>query len=388
MNILLIDRFFLPNIGGAEFVFTLIGEALARSGHKVWVITNKYENYESPKKENIHIKYISSPQIITENKHWELKDKIRFTLNAVKAGISIIRKENIQIIHSNPTYPAIVGSILSFLTSTPHCIIIHGVRPLKSGALQEILKKNEKSKINSSAISFLTKFIFYLKSSAIHTVSEATKDDLLKLGVKKPIYIIPNAIQVKEAEKIETNPFQLVHVSRLIEYKNIQTAIKAINIVKRTFQKVILFIVGEGPYRKNLEELVSKLDLKDNIIFKGHVSDEVKTKLIASSQALLFPSINEGFGMVILEAFTQKKPVLVSNLRPMSDIVKDKKTGLVIHPFDEQEWANSIEEIFKDPKKTENMGHAGRNLLEERHNLEKYAQQIIAMYKKIIKNKD
>lgn len=385
MHILLIDRFFLPNIGGGEFVFTLIGEALAKSGHKVWVITNKYQNYESPKHENIQIKYISSPQTISANKGWGLNEKICFTLNAIKAGISIIKKEKIQMIHSNPTYPAIVGSFLSFLTSTPHCITIHGVRPLKSGALQERLKK---SKINSSAISFVSKFIFYLKSSAIHTVSKATKDDLFKLGIKKPIYIIPNAIKVNEPQQIETNPFQLVHVSRLVDYKNIQTAINAINIVKKNFPKVSLYVLGEGPYRDTLEELVTTLDLKDNVIFKGHVSDEVKTKLVASSQALLFPSINEGFGMVILEAFEQKKPVLVSNIRPMSDIVENKKTGLVISPFDEQEWANSIEHIFRHPQKAESMGLAGRCLLEERYNQEKYAQQIITMYEKIIKNKD
>jgi len=108
-----------------------------------------------------------------------------------------------------------------------------------------------------------------------------------------------------------------------------------------------VLIVGDGPHRKTLESLVSELNVQNNVKFVGYVSNDKKYSLLASSQALLFPSLCEGFGLVILEAFSQQKPVLVSDTKPLSDIISHKKNGFVLSQDDENEWAKAIIEIIQ-----------------------------------------
>jgi len=106
------------------------------------------------------------------------------------------------------------------------------------------------------------------------------------------------------------------------------------------------------------------------------------------SQAFIFPSLVEGFGLVILEAFACKKPVLVSNVRPSSDIVEDKITGFVVSPDDENKWAEAIEQIIKEPEKAHKMGNAGRNILEKKYNVQIMQNKILQMYREVIKSAD
>ena len=143
-------------------------------------------------------------------------------------------------------------------------------------------------------------------------------------------------------------------------------------------------IIGDGPYRKTLENLVDNLELRDNVSFKGTIIDEEeKNKMIVSSQALLLPSYYESFGLVILEAFSQKKPAIVSDLKPLSEIVEHNKTGLVVPPHNEKEWAKTLEYAVSHPQEIAIMGERGRNVLEEQYNLDVFWNRISKMYKDI-----
>ena len=375
MNILLLTRYFSKEVGGGYYLFSIIAKLLAKNGHKVWVITNKVKGIENPKHDNIKIIFLSS-QSINEIQYWSQKDKIRYFLLAIRKGLGIVKKEKIDVIHSNAIYPIFAGSILSALTSTPHIKTIHDLHSLeiKNSSSEGGLRK------------FLEKIMIKSVSSAIHTVSDATKDDLIKFGATKPIYVIPIGIPIKKVEEIQLEPYQLVCIGRLAAHKNIQVAIKAIKIVKKSFPKVSLIIIGDGEYKKNLQQLVDELDLQDNVVFKDQTSEGEKIKLLASSQALLFPSLIEGFGIVILEAFMQKKPVLVSNLSPMTDIVEHEKTGLIVPINDEKTWAKFIESVLRDPRNAQNMGEVGRKVFEERYGDENMTRKMTQIYEEIIKD--
>jgi len=100
----------------------------------------------------------------------------------------------------------------------------------------------------------------------------------------------------------------------------------------------------------------------------------------------VFPSLLEGFGLVILEAFEFKKPILVANISPLSDIVDHGKTGFVISPQDEKEWAKSMEMIIKEPEKAVKMGESGRKVLEEKYDPKLMCQKVMNMYEDIIRD--
>jgi len=91
MNILLISYNFLPGFEGSTSLITIIADLLAKSGHKVWVITHKFEGLEYQTHPNIKIVFVSSELPFGENKTSLLKT-IRFTLAAIRAGLKIIKK--------------------------------------------------------------------------------------------------------------------------------------------------------------------------------------------------------------------------------------------------------------------------------------------------------
>lgn len=387
MKILLLSQFFSTTKGGGEHVFSVISKSLANDGHKIWVITNEIKGEKYPIHENIKIIKVSPRLEYQGGLPPGFNDNLRYAFNAIRKGFSIIKKEKIDIIHSNNFAPALAGSLLSSLTRIPHITTIHDVFSLcGKDYWKKWGKQTNISKLNVLLAPFFEKMMIRIKINAIHTVSDATKNDLEKFGAKKPIYVIPNSIEFNNVNIVESEPFQFVYVGRLVFYKNLEIIIKAIKIVKESYPDIKLIIVGDGPYRKNLEKFVFELKLNKNIEFMGYVSTDEKIKQIATSQALMFPSLCEGFGLVILEAFSQRKAVLVSDLPPLSNIVSHKKTGLVIPPHNEQEWANAMLSIIREPEKSQSMGLEGRKVLEEQYNPEKMKEKILQMYHENIKS--
>ena len=126
--------------------------------------------------------------------------------------------------------------------------------------------------------------------------------------------------------------------------------------------------------------LTSKLGLESNIEFKGQVSEDEKMRLIASSTAMVFPSLCEGFGLVILEAFSQNKAVIVSDVRPLSDIVTHEVNGYVLNPYDGTVWADYFIKIMTNPDEVIKLGKNGNDLLKDKYNQDLMYKKIISMY--------
>ena len=387
MNILLLSQFFSTTRGGGEYVFSVIAKKLAED-NKVYVITNKIagENYQEHK--NINVIFVPPVLQYKGGLPPGFSDNIRYSINAIRQGLKIIKNENIDIIHSNNFAPALAGSILSSLTSKPHITTVHDVFSLcGKNYWKEWGRQSDVSRLNVWLAPFFERFMIKLRYNCIHTVSEATKEDLLKFGAKKPIHVIHNAIEPTQVSNATPNPLQFVYVGRLVFYKNLEVAIKAVDIARKAESRIKLVLVGSGPHRKTLEEMVKKLGLEKNIEFRGYVTAEEKSKIIAESATLVFPSLCEGFGLVILEAYEKKKPVLVSDIKPMSDIVSDGVTGHVLDPHDEKKWAQALLEIIKNPDKAVMAGQNGYQRLESDYSQDSMYQKVAKMYDEVLKQK-
>ncbi|MGI0087150.1 MAG: glycosyltransferase family 4 protein [Nitrosotalea sp.] len=388
MNVLLLSQFFSTTRGGGEYVFSLVAKKLAENNHKIFVITNKIEGEDYKDIKNIQVIFV--PPILQYKGGLPpgFADNIRYTINTIRQGLKIIKKENIDIIHSNNFAPALAGSILSTITSKPHITTVHDIFSLcGKNYWKKWGDQSDISRLNVWLAPFFEKLMIKLRYDCIHTVSETTREDLIKFGAKKPIHVIHNSIEPSQASNATPNPLQFVYVGRLVFYKNLEVAIKAIDIVKDIEPKVKLVLVGSGPHKNTLEEMVKKSGLEQNIEFKGYVTAEEKARIIAESAALVFPSLCEGFGLVILEAYEQKKPVLVSDIKPMSDIVQNTTTGYVLDPYDEKEWAQAILGIIKNPDQAKITGNKGYQKLATDYSQESMYQKITKMYQEVLSSK-
>ena len=363
-----------------------MAKKLAENNHQVWIITNKIEGEIYSFHKNIKIIFVPPVLKYQGGLPPSIKDNIQYFLNSTKAGIGVIRKNNIDIIHSNNFTPAFAGSFISFLMAKNHITSIWDIFTLCGcDYWEKWVKQTGVSKINQFIGPIFEKLILKIKCDAFHTISNASKDDLIKFGAKKPIYIIDPTIDEASNENTPQNNKQFIFVGRAVFYKNIEVLINAMKLVKD--KNIKLIIVGGGPQLETIQNIVNELHLQDNIIIKGYLDTKEKLKLIAESNAMLFPSMCEGFGLVILEAFQQKRPVLVSNIPPMSDIVEDGKTGFVLNPKDESVWAEKIIYFMNNPNDADIMGNNGYSVLKQKYNQELFYKNIINMYKSVLNRK-
>ena len=385
LNILLLSQFFSTTKGGGEYMFKSMAKKLTQNGHKVWVITNNVKGEIYPKSDSLKIITVSPTLEYQGGLPPTFLDNIKYVINTFNAGKKIIKSQNIDIIHSNNFSPSLAGSLISYFTKKPHIITIFDIFSQNGKDFwQKWINQTNVSKINAMLVPWFEKILMKTSYDAIYTISDASKEDILKMYTKKPIYNIPPSIEYAIELNEKIIPSQFVCVSRLVFYKNLEIIIKAISVVTKLIPQCKLIIIGDGPNKESLEILVKKLELEKNIIFKGYSTSEDKMKIISESNAMLFPSTIEGFGLVILESWQQNRPVLVSNIPPMSDIIEYGKTGLIIDPNDEKKWAEKIIQLIKNPNISDEMGKAGNKVLKIKYNQELFYENLIKMYSDVL----
>ena len=385
MNILLLSQFFSSTRGGGEYLFHIIAENLANNNHQVWIITNKIEDEKYISHKNIKIIFVPPILKYQGGLPPSIKDNIKYFWNATKTGLKIIKQNNIDIVHSNNFTPAFVGGILSLLTSKKHITSVWDIFTLCGcNYWKKWAEQIGVSKINQYIGPIFERASIKIKCDAFHTISNASRDDLIKFGARKKIYVIPPTIKKIQIISSTQKNKQFIYLGRLVFYKNIEVLIKAIKIVKKEDGEIKLVIVGGGPQLRKIQNMVKELDLQDNIVTKGYVNTKEKFNLISESNALVFPSLCEGFGLVILEAFSQNKPVLVSNIRPMSDIIEHKKTGYVLESNDENSWAEHIIKLLRNHQESQKMGKNGNEVLKTKYNQDVMYEKLIKMYNDVL----
>lgn len=159
--------------------------------------------------------------------------------------------------------------------------------------------------------------------------------------------------------------FVVLSLGRLVTRKGFDTLIEAIAVLRKRGEEVTLFIVGDGPEKKNLEHLAWEHGVTENVRFAGAVTDAELPALYASCDtfAMVPRSIGpdvEGFGIVYLEAGLMGKPVIGSRTGGVPDAVLDGKTGLLVPSDDPAALADAIVRLKNDPALAANLGVAGR----------------------------
>lgn len=405
LKLILFTQLFYPYIfGGGEYIFLLITKELVKNGHEVHVIAQKlggtqaFDEFEGIKIHRVGPEVRSHGMLSPS-----IRDNFGYLLASIKKGQQIIsqskkEKKPVDIIHSNTYIPVLSGQLCSKWYKIPHVVTFHDVYQASNKKFWKdwAIKQDPDASFYTPIISkFLEKIIMKFNVSAFHTVSETSKEDLINFGVKKKIiHVIPNGLDSSKYQSSNSNLFDskessnpsIVFVGRLVFYKNVEIVIRALKKVIGEFPNIKLIVMGDGQHRQALEKIAAPL--KDNVIFTGRISDLEKIKIIKSSSFMVFPSLVEGFGISIIEGFACKKPVLVSNIKPMSDIVKDGFTGYVLPSTDEEKWAEKIIELLHDTNKQKEMGNNAYNEFMSKYQINQIVSRIENLYNNIRKRQN
>lgn len=380
MKILFITQFFSSSTGGGETLFYNVVKTLAERGHEALVVCHKM-NYEyidefpnarifqiSPKIDNKGL----LPRSICQN--------LQFTANAAISGVRIIRSNKVDLIHTNGHVPILAGSILGKLHRIPVIATIHDT--WKTWPAEEHL-----GKLQVTSGYFLEKLVLKMPLDRIHAVSNTTKQDILEINDKAKITVIHNGIDPHAFPKGSECYFgkSVIFIGRLVYHKNLEVAIRAFQLVTKAIPEAKLIVIGDGPMKGRWVKLSSELGLINNITFTGYIEHDEKLAILNSCSTLVMPSIHEGFGLVILEAFAVGKPVLVSNVKPYDEIVQEGEDGYLISPYDYKEWASKIILLLSSPELCHIMGERGRKKAEKNFDINNVANKMDRLYREILK---
>jgi glycosyltransferase involved in cell wall biosynthesis len=171
--------------------------------------------------------------------------------------------------------------------------------------------------------------------------------------------------------------FRLLYVGRISKDKNIDFLIEFFEKLQKRIKDVKLEIVGDGPYFKSLYKKVKR---NKDIILKGKIDYKDLPEIYNSADLLVFPSVTDTFGMVVLEAQACGVPAIVSNIGGPQEIVKDGETGFVA-PVNNDNWiqitANIIEMKRNNDIEYLKLKTASRNRVLANYDLNKILKELL-----------
>ena len=167
-------------------------------------------------------------------------------------------------------------------------------------------------------------------------------------------------------------------VSRLIDIKGIDDAIRAVALLQSGPSKTRLIVVGDGPYRATLEDLALAAGVADLVAFIGWQPDALN--IMAGLDVLLSPSHREGFGMSVVEAMSQSVPVIAARAGALPEIVADGETGLLVPPKSPDALAAAMRALAADPVRRHQLGEAAVRRVRESFSAETMLAATAALY--------
>jgi glycosyltransferase involved in cell wall biosynthesis len=342
---------FYPYVkGGSEKRYWEIARRLAKKD-EVHVFTMRPPNTANEElTEGVHIHRIFKfEDLYTKSGRRRIWPAIGYSLALLKENLE--RNGHFDIIDcsSFPYIPSLSAKVLSSRSGSPLIITFHEV-------WGQYWNQYLKSSIGGRIGIFFEKTAAHIPNK-IAAVSRWTANALNKTYnvPRSKIEVVPNGVDLGlfDSINVERDPFKVLFVGRLISHKHLDWLITAMNIVEKRFPDSSLHIVGDGPQKQELEDLVTKFSLSKKTTFYGVLpSYRSVAEHMRSSSVLVSPSTREGFNMVALEAIVAKTPVVIVDAprNAALDFIKDKHTGLVVEIENPNAIAEAIIRLFEDEK--------------------------------------
>ena len=339
-------------------------------------------------------------QIIQENNIYIHHVKVpssgilRYLFSIVKMFFKVLeinKKYNISVLNaSEPTTGGLVCSLSRNFIKKPFLLEVQGEMTNISASTVGVIK--------AKAMKYLTLFSAK-KSTHIRVVSDIIKKQLIQNGfLKEKISIVYPRIKLDDFDiskykntktlihqkyNIEEEKRIFLFVGRLVIFKGLKYLLEAISKIQN--ENIFFLIAGGGELRKELELQAKSLNILDKVQFIGDISYKDVPYLMSGSDYFIVPSVDEGFGRVVIEAMAMKLPVLASRIGGIKDIIEDSKNGFFFESKNPNDMVKVVRKVLnlseKELKKVVESGYEKvRSNYEFRMGIVKY----IEVYRNIL----
>lgn len=269
----------------------------------------------------------------------------------------LIKSNNCQAVHTHLSTASLLGAFAAKLAKVPSVAHVHGM--------------------NSA---FCFKY-----ADRIIAVSEAVKANLAAQGLEKNVRVVYNGVDMErfaplciEDARSKTGLQEAAPVfgvfGRLSAEKGQLSAVEAFARAFPDRPDAVLLVVGDGKDEQMLKNRASELAISDRVRFIGFTREIAL--LIAACDAVLVPSLKEGFGLTAVNAMAMGRSVIASRVGGLSEVVADGETGLLVEPGDIDSLADAMRTIAADLAMAYQLGRAGRARAVERFEINRQILQV------------
>lgn len=184
--------------------------------------------------------------------------------------------------------------------------------------------------------------------------------------------------------KANIDPY-ILNVGRLGPRKGLKDLIHCANVVIKEYPNVRFYIAGTGPSERNLRNYADRLELSQNIIFLGHITDRERlADLYRGAAAYVHAAHYEGLPTVLLEAMACALPVVATAVSGALDVIEDEHNGLLVPPQKPGEMAQAILRLLNNPDLGNQLGLTAHKTIEEKYSWEVVSRQYLIQYEKLV----
>ncbi|MBI4654798.1 MAG: glycosyltransferase family 4 protein [Nitrospirae bacterium] len=288
---------------------------------------------------------------------------------SISKMLSIIRREKPDVVNTHSSSDSWVTSIAARLSS---------VKP-------KIVRTRHLSTSISRAM--LSRLIYNILPHAIITTGEKIRQGMINDNGfnAAQIFSIPTGVDLERFNPLNVRPafqtegFSIGMIGVLRSWKGHRYFIEAIPDILKHIPDAIFYIVGDGPQRENIKNLINGLSLGEKVFMLGH--RENIPEVLASLDVVVQPSYaNEGVPQSILQALAMEKPVVASDAGAIREVIIDRETGLLIKSKNPSQLAEKVIELYKNPGLMVKLAMNGKTLVEKEYPLQKMLDKVETLY--------
>ena len=303
----------------------------------------------------------------------------RYNPLIVREIISLLKKLQIDILHTHEARSDLLGCLAGKITRTPIVATMHGW-------IANSWKQETITRINKWAARYFDRVI---------VVNGPMKDALLKEGIPPSIVSVLHNCIVKEnyyrdqqegyiSQSIgkEIGSPVIGTLGRLSPEKGHGDFVEAAAIVLSRGYKAHFVIVGDGPEAGKITGMISGKRLENSVTMTGYLRDP--RRVLQEFDLMVLPSYSEGLPNVVLESLMMEVPVISTAVGGVPDIIRDGEEGTLIPPGNPGTMAQAIIDFLNDPEKHKSMALKGKKIVEDRFDFKVRTLKLEKIYTEIM----
>jgi glycosyltransferase involved in cell wall biosynthesis len=219
----------------------------------------------------------------------------------------------------------------------------------------------------------------------IIAVSQALAEATTQIGIPRAsITVVPDGVDLTHFTSSSSDRQEplILYVGSLIKRKGVVYLLEAMASIVRAYPSCRLVIVGGGPERPSLENVASNLDLNEQVTFAGSQTPDQVLNWMQRAKLFVLPSVEEGLGVVLLEALACGIPIVASHVGGIPEVVTPD-VGVLVPPADANSLAEAIGQLLGDDHQWAQMSANARARAENHYDWHQIAAQFITIYERI-----